>query len=238
MKQFLILFLIISHSLTLLAQTNDSIKVKKLLTTTIFSTTLITTGSLISSSQFEKDLQIDIRNKVGNDFRTHIDDFLPYLPVAGMYIADIFGVKSKNHWFDQTKYLLISNVGTSAVTHLLKNIIQKTRPDGTSLSFPSGHTSFAFNNASVFHNEFRETFPILAYSGYLFSTTTGSLRIMNNKHWFSDVLTGAGIAILVTELVYYFEPLKNFNPFLKTKNISFVPQINTGIYGFYFTYKL
>ena len=57
----------------------------------------------------------------------------------------------------------------------------------------------------------------------------------NNRHWVSDVMVGAGIGILVTELVYYFEPLKNFNPFKKTKNITLIPQINDENYGLYFS---
>jgi hypothetical protein len=35
----------------------------------------------------------------------------------------------------------------------------------------------------------------------------------------SDVLVGAGIGIMVTDLVYRFEPLKNWNPF-KNKKVS------------------
>jgi membrane-associated phospholipid phosphatase len=60
--------------------------------------------------------------------------------------------------------------------------------------------------------------------------------MVNDKHWISDVLVGAGIGILATELVYYFEPLKNFNPFKNSKNISFVPQIDPYSTGFYFSY--
>ena len=33
------------------------------------------------------------------------------------------------------------------------------------------------------------------------------MRMANNKHWLSDVLTGAGIGILTTELGYYLADL-------------------------------
>lgn len=39
------------------------------------------------------------------------------------------------------------------------------------------------------------------------ATTTGLMRMTNNKHWLSDVLTGAGIGILSTELGYYLADL-------------------------------
>ncbi|RYG38380.1 MAG: phosphatase PAP2 family protein, partial [Chitinophagaceae bacterium] len=33
---------------------------------------------------------------------------------------------------------------------------------------------------------------------------TGAYRMLNNKHWFSDVLAGAGIGIASADLVYWF----------------------------------
>ena len=154
-----------------------------------------------------------------------------------MYVADILGVKSKNHWFDQSKNLFISNVIASLITNRLKVITHKTRPNGDEHSFPSGHTTIAFTNAAVLFNEFKETSPVLAYSGYAFATATGGFRVANNKHWVSDVMVGAGIGMLVTQLVYHFEPLKSFNPFKKVENASFVPQFNEGTYGFSFAYQ-
>ena len=154
-----------------------------------------------------------------------------------MYFADALKVEAKNHWFDQTKYLLISNLISSGITKSLKRITHKTRPDNfTDDSFPSGHTSFSFTNASVLMHEFKDSAPLLAYSGYFFSTTTSTFRIINDRHWISDVLVGAGIGILATELVYYLEPFKNFNPFKKNENINFVPMIDQNSRGFYFSY--
>ena len=222
------------------AQTNklDSITTKQIIKKSILPVTLIGAGLIINNSEFEKNLQIDIRNKVGNDFVFHIDDYIQYIPIAELYIADILKVKSKNHWFEQTKYLIISNIITSGITHGLKNLTDKTRPNGGENSFPSGHTSFSFTNATVLFNEFHKTAPLLAYSGYLFSTTTGVFRILNNKHWLSDVLVGAGIGIIVTDIIYYIEPFKKFNPFKNTKNISFIPKISNDRYELYFSYKL
>jgi membrane-associated phospholipid phosphatase len=156
-----------------------------------------------------------------------------------MYVADAFGMKAKNHWFDQTKYLFISNVVSTGISELLKSLITKTRPDGTDAhSFPSGHTTIAFTNAAVLQNEFQGTSPVFAYSGYAFAATTGVFRMLNNRHYLSDVLVGAGIGILVTQLVYHFEPFKKFNPFKKSKDISFFPQYKENTYGFYFSYAL
>lgn len=219
------------------SQVKDSLKTRELLITSITPVALITSGLIINNSDFEKNFQKNIRNKVGNDFHNSIDDYAQYVPIAELYIADVFGVKSKNQWFDQTKYLFISNLITGLITHGLKNTIYKTRPDGSgNNSFPSGHTSFAFTNATVLFNEFKGSSPFLAYSGYAFSTTTATFRVLNNRHWVSDVLVGAGIGILVTNLVYYFEPLKSFNPFIDSNKFSLLPTYEKGKYGMYFSY--
>jgi len=221
---------------TFKASTNDTVQSRILLKKSIVPVSLIGLGIIVNNSSFEKKFQTNLRNKVGNNYELRIDDYLQYAPVVELYSADLLGIKSKNHWFDQTKYLLIANLISSTLTHSLKIITHKERPNGGAHSFPSGHTTLAFTNACVLYNEFNNTAPIFAYSGYAFATVTGSFRMINNKHWLSDVLVGAGIGIISAELVYYFEPFKNFNPFLKTKNITLVPQIGSDNYGFYFSY--
>jgi len=213
-------------------------KQRTILHKSIVPLSLIGIGLVVNNSQFEKNLETDLRNSVGNDYQTPIDDYLLFVPIVQMYAADAFGMKAKNHWFDQTKYLIISNVVSTGSSELLKATITKTRPDGDPYSFPSGHSTIAFTNAAVLQNEFQETSTVYAYSGYAFAATTGVFRMLNNKHYVSDVLVGAGIGILVTQLVYHFEPLKNFNPFKKSKNISFFPQYKENTYGFYFKYEL
>ncbi len=215
----------------------DSTKSFTLLKKSIVPVSLIAFGVIVNNSNFEKELQINLRNKVGNNYELRVDDYLQYIPIVEMYSADLLGFKSKNNWFDQTKYLLISNLISATITHSLKYITNKDRPSGASYSFPSGHTTLAFTNAGVLYNEFKDNSPTLAFSGYVFAATTGAFRMINNKHWFSDVLVGAGIGIISAELVYYFEPFKNYNPFEKSKNITLLPQLGSDNYGFYFAYN-
>lgn len=220
------------------AQVQDTLHPKRIIHRTVVPGVLMGGGILLNGTLFEKNLQVNLRDRVGEEFEFPIDDYFQYVPIAQLYLADLLHVKSRNHWFDQTKYLLISNLITSGFTHGLKHLTAKTRPNGSPNAFPSGHTSFAFSNATVLFNEFYRTAPLLAYSGYFFATTTGAFRMLNNKHWLSDVMLGAGIGILVTELVYHFEPLKAFNPFMKSNSISFVPRITGQEYGFYFSWYL
>jgi len=60
---------------------------------------------------------------------------------------------------------------------------------------------------------------------------------MNNAHWFSDVVVGAGIGMLVTKIVYMFDPLIKWKPFLKKKEVIILPQVAANEYGVYVGYK-
>ncbi len=215
---------------------------KNLFTKRIVPVALITAGFLLSTSDFEKSLQNDIRSSVGKDFNTKIDDYTRYAPVVQLYAADILGVQSKNHWFDQTKNLILSSLISNGASTILKKQIYKERPgsygNGSTHanSFPSGHTTTAFTTATVLYEEFIDTNPLLAYSGYAFAVATGGLRMMNNAHYLSDVLVGAGIGILATKLVYHFDYLIEWNPFKKLDGVAFAPQYSDSYgLGFYFT---
>jgi hypothetical protein len=201
---------------------------------------LITAGALLSTSAFEVSVNKNIRSAVGNDFHTKIDDYTRYVPAVIMYTADAFGAKAKNHWFDQTKNLAIAMVLTDFIVNNLKDNIHKMRPneamgDG---SFPSAHTAQAFTTATVLYEEYKDSSPLLAYSGFAVAGATGMMRMMNNAHWLGDVMVGAGIGILVTKVVYMFDPIIKWNPFLKkNKELTVLPQISGREYGMYVGYR-
>lgn len=142
------------------------------------------------------------------DTDTSADDWLKFVPSVQIYAFDIMGFPHRSSVFDQTKNLLVSHLVTGGLVQLLKVTTGVRRPSGGVHSFPSGHTSFAFAGATALYLEFRETKPLLAYSGFALATATGLLRITNNAHWLPDVMAGAAIGMLVTELVYEFDPLK------------------------------
>lgn len=241
MKKLILVLLMFSHfiaigqkdSLTYVAPKPE----KSFLKQSIIPLSLIATGLFINYSDGslgKENLQEKIQKKYPN-FQTNADDFILFVPVLTMYAADLFKVESKNDVFTQTKYLVIAGITNSIITLGLKNTTKEERPNSESNdSFPSGHTSNAFVMATVLHHEFIDSSPWLAYSGYLFATTTGVFRVLNNKHWVGDVLVGAGIGILVTDLVYRLEPLKNWNPFKDKKTQVFMsPTYNKNGVGIY-----
>jgi len=212
---------------------------KSILKENLIPLSLITLGTVVSSSQFERNFQKNVRNLVGNRFTTQIDNYTRHAPLVELLIADIVGVPAKNHWFDQAKNWTISWYVTDLITFKLKDWVKKPRPDGyDNFSFPSGHTSYAFMNAEVLYNEFKGTSPWLAYSGYAFAGATAGLRIANNAHFLSDVMFSAGLAMLVTKLVYWLDPIISWNPFKKVKGVTFYPQrFDRERVGFYLSFR-
>ncbi len=186
----------------------------------IFPTAVMTTGILLNNSTYKKTFQDKLPKT-----HTHLDDYLQFAPVGMMYLADLMHIPSKNNAFNQTKFLGISEVLTIGIVVGVKKLSHVTRPDGSANnSFPSGHTAQAFVAGNVLFQEFKDSKPWLAYSGFVIASTTGVLRMTNNRHWISDVLTSAGLATIVTQLVYHFEPLKNWNPF-EHSNVTCLPKI-------------
>jgi len=229
MKYFWLGLIVILMSYQLLAQQDSAVSItqKPLLPKLAIPAVLILSGVLLNGSQTEKNWQANIRNRVGNDYHNGADDYIQYVPYVQIYLGDIVGLEAKNHWFDQTKNIFIGGLATLVITHSLKRGVGKERPDGSSNhSFSSGHTATAFLGGTILYHEFKESNMLYASSGYLFSASAGGLRVINNRHWVSDVLAGAGIGILVGNLIYHIEPLKNFNPFKKTKNLTFSPMID------------
>ena len=124
----------------------------------------------------------------------------PYFELAAVALA---GVESRN---DRINTLLIIGKGEAimlASTFAVKYLSHETRPNGSdNLSFPSGHTAQAFLAASIVHTEFRDKSQWYGIGAYTIATSVAALRMINDKHWQSDVVAGAGFGILSAHLAY------------------------------------
>ncbi len=141
-------------------------------------------------------------------YENTLDDYTQYIPYAGIYILDAAGVKSKHKILRKTTSVATGLLLNLIVVQGLKYAIAEPRPDGSSNNaFPSGHTTTAFMGAHVFHKEYGERSPYYSIGGYLLASVTGFFRQLNDRHWSSDVLVGAGLGISLTELSYYLNGL-------------------------------
>jgi len=146
----------------------------------------------------------DNKHVLLTDFKTSIDDYSQFFgPVVttGLKIA---GVESRSDWGRYLASTAMSYGIMAAFVNGIKYTAKEMRPDGsTANSWPSGHTATAFVGATILHKEYGMTrSPWYSVAGYGVATATGVMRVLNNRHWVSDVLSGAGIGIMSTELAY------------------------------------
>lgn len=137
-------------------------------------------------------------------FKTSIDDYTQYFGPALTLGLKLGGMEGRSDW---PRFFASAAMGYGIMA-LLVNTIKYTakemRPDGsTANSWPSGHTATSFVGATILHKEYGLTrSPWFSVAGYGIATATGVMRVLNNRHWVSDVLSGAGIGILSGELAY------------------------------------
>lgn len=149
-----------------------------------------------------------LRNGYSRSFRHDYDDWLQYAPAGAMVALKACGVRGRSSW----GRMLVSDAFSAGLMAIgvnsLKYSCRVMRPDGSSRnSFPSGHTATAFMAATMLHKEYGHRSPWYSIGGYTVATITGVTRQLNNRHWMSDIMVGAGIGILATELGYFLADL-------------------------------
>src|SRR3981189_1134216 len=116
--------------------------------------------------------------------------------IAGSYA---YGV-----WRDNAKAREIGVLGTEAlldgliVAGILKEVTRRNRPDerepgefwGDGRSFPSGHAIQVWSIASLLAHEYKNR-PIVQITAYGLAGVVSASRVAANKHFASDVVTGA-----------------------------------------------
>lgn len=144
------------------------------------------------------------RNNFIPNYKNGMDDYIQFAPAWTAYALNLAGYKGRSSF----KRLFFSSGFAFAFMGIFVNGIKYTasemRPDGsTANSFPSGHTATAFTCATIMHKEYGLTrSPWFSVGAYSISTLTGIMRTLNNRHWISDVLVGAGLGIISTDLGY------------------------------------
>ena len=177
-------------------------------------------------------------------FHTKIDNYTRYAPIAMAYGLNIAGIKGQHNLVNLTSLFVLSDFISSAATKTLKDVTHQMRPDlSTADAFPSGHTSGAFTGATILFLEYKDQNIWYGIGGYSLAAATGVLRLLNNKHWLSDVLTGAGIGILSTQITYAVYPwiqkqISRDIPKLSNKNMFITPTYIQGSLGLGMIYQL
>ena len=176
----------------------------------------------------------DWRNDHLPNFQTNIDNQLQYVPILIAYGLDLAGVKAKNDFINRTILLAKSEILMTVIVRTLKATTDVTRPDKSNTqSFPSGHTAQAFVAATFLQKEFGDRSIWVGIGAYTMATSVGVLRVLQNRHWISDVLAGAGFGILSTNIAYATHRYR----WGKRPNLTVLPTYSNGP-GLYMAWKI
>ena len=186
---------------------------------------------------FDEDIWT-LRNTAVPGFSCIADDFAQYSPAALMLGLKACGYDGRTGWGQ----MLVADafaVGTQAlVTRVIKIAVGRTRPNGGRHSFPSGHTATAFMCATMLHKEYGWRSPWWSIGGYTVAAFTGVSRILNNRHWMSDVAAGAAIGIGTVHLGYWLSDLifkkKYINPAYESPAFYYDPGMKHYVASLYF----
>ena len=191
------------------ATTKPGIKAYKFMDDMTFVGVPLFVGGILLKSEKNASRQntsdpLHANTRLLTNFKTSIDDYAQYFGPAMTLGLKIFGYEGRSDW----RRLLVSSGFSYALMAGLVNTIKYTskemRPDGsTANSWPSGHTATSFVGATILHKEYGLTrSPWFSVLGYGIATATGVMRVLNNRHWISDIMSGAGIGIFAGELGY------------------------------------
>src|SRR5262245_39310052 len=122
--------------------------------------------------------------------------------IAGSFLVQTAGAAATYAAGRITSSPRVATVGASlfraqivaqTTTQAIKLASSRTRPDGTGLSFPSGHTSSAFATASVLQSElgWKAGVPAFAIAGWIAAS-----RVQARRHYFSDIVAGATVGLI------------------------------------------
>lgn len=191
-----------------------------------------------------KQLDLSTKAELQEDhpkFAYHVDDYIQFAPALAMYGLNLAGIKGRHNLFDASMLYVTSSAIMGLSTHFVKRGVSRLRPDTSGYnSFPSGHTASAFAAAECLYQEFKYQSPWIGYAGYVVATATGTLRMYNNKHWFSDVVAGAGFGIASAKLGYLIYPhLKRWiGGQGQNRKLSCLPSYEQHQLGYRLSYRL
>lgn len=172
-------------------------------------------NGLYSSYDAKRDIQ-----KLFPSLRTKVDNYLIFAPYAELVALNLLKIKCQNDFLNTSLLILKSELIMAAIVFPVKKLTGIQRPDSSDfLSFPSGHAAQAFVAASIIHKEFRYKSQWYGIGAYAIATSVGLFRMINNKHWESDVFAGAGVGILSAHIAY----LTHKNRWGRKCNMTFIP---------------
>lgn len=164
------------------------------------------------------------------------DDYLQYLPALTYLSFGSIGIRSKHNLRERAVIEATSYLAMTAMVNIGKYSFREMRPDSSRRnSFPSGHTATVFTGAELMRLEYSRGLGIAAYS---VAVGVAFLRVYNDRHWFNDIIAGAGVGILSARIGYWMLPLYckwfKWDRNKSTTTLAVVPVLDTSSRNFGF----
>ena len=186
---------------------------------------------------FDEDIQRAIQRHRNPTVKDIFDGVEPFGNEYAIGVVGTFYVAGEIFKDPRAKTTALDCISASAiasgiVTNSLKYVIGRSRPidrEGAYKfqpfsgrdSFSSGHTSEAFALASVISEHYPS--PWVQVTSYGLASMVGYARLLDKRHWTSDVLAGAAIGTFVGKAVVHFNQ--------KHRNVSLQPIVGPDIHG-------
>ena len=169
-------------------------------------------GIYLSDEKVRELVQKEGAQEFNEQFTHHAEHFgrgVIVLPSLGLLYA--IGDLTENERLKKVSLLSFESATYSTlITMVIKRLSGRDRPgedvrhDGWNFfdswsvegsvekAFPSGHTNLAFSVATVIAEEYQD-YQLVPYVVYGLATATAAQRVLEDKHWVSDVFAGAVI---------------------------------------------
>lgn len=196
------------------------------------------TGRAQTPQNLDQDIRA-LRHAAIPGFHCAADDYTQYAPAAVVLGLKACGYEGRTGWGQMLVSDAFSIAIMTGVTQGVKYSVRRMRPDDSRRnSFPSGHTGTSFLTATMLHKEYGWRSPWWSIGGYTVAAFTGVSRILNNKHWMSDITAGAAIGIGSVHLGYYLSDLifkgKYINPAYEAPTFCYDPDEKHYVAELYF----
>lgn len=209
MKNLILIFLAASQ--LLFSQKKDStllVERPKFETKQLIIPTVLMAAGTITLVTEKRNVTVT-ENKNFLAFGGYFEDYAQFSPHVSVYTFELAGMKPKTDFWNRTAILTKSEIFAFGSVYVLKKVFKKPRPDASNeYGFPSGHSANVFAGATMLSMEYGENYPWVPYLAYSVAGGISSLRVIHNKHYWSDVIFGAGLGILSTKLAYWTHQYK------------------------------
>ena len=178
----------------------------------------------------DQSIQNDVHSRYPH-FYSNADTYLAFAAIPAVYGFSWLGIKAKTDFWNRSVILVKGELIMAAAIYSMKYTTHVERPDHSdNQSFPSTHVAQVFLAAVFINKELGSKSILFPIAGYTIATAVGVMRILNNDHWTSDVLVGAGIGMLSMHAAYWTHRYK------WSKSFTFLPSYTGKGIGMYASY--